>query len=52
MTNEWLSCLSSMAIENNLLGDMAKDSTFIESVIDEFAVKKDDSRIEWVNTQI
>lgn len=29
-----------MAIEKNLPGDMAKDPTFVESVIDELADKK------------
>lgn len=32
--------LSSMAIEKNLVGEIAKDPTFMESVIDEFAEKK------------
>lgn len=51
MTNEQLSSLSSLAIEKNLLGDMAKDPTFIDSVIDEFAKKKD-HKIELVYKQI
>jgi len=51
MTNEWLSSLSSLAIEKNLLGDMAKDQIFVDSVIDDFADKKD-RRIEIVYKQI
>ncbi|XP_050063246.1 zinc finger MYM-type protein 1-like [Aphis gossypii] len=51
MTNERLSSLSSMAIEKKLLGDMAKDPTFIDSIIDEFANKKD-RRIELVYKKI
>ncbi|VVC34839.1 Hypothetical protein CINCED_3A000774 [Cinara cedri] len=52
MTNdERLSSLSSLAIEENLLGDVAKDPTFVDSVIDEFADKKD-RRIELVYKQI
>ncbi|KAL4154142.1 hypothetical protein QTP88_001975 [Uroleucon formosanum] len=51
MTNERLSSLSSLAIEKNLLGDMAKDPTFVDNVIDEFADKKD-RRIELVYKQI
>ena len=51
MTNERLSSLSSLAIEKNLLGDMAKDPTFVDNVIDEFADKKD-RMIELVYKQI
>jgi len=51
MTNELLSSLSSLAIEKNLPGDMAKDPTFVDSVIDEFSDKKD-RRIELVYKQI
>jgi len=51
MTNERLSSLSSLAIEKNLLGDMAKDPTFVDNVIDEFADKKD-RRIELVYKKI
>ncbi|XP_025411006.1 uncharacterized protein LOC112683956 [Sipha flava] len=51
MTNDRLSSLSSLAIEKNLLGDMAKDPTFVDNVIDEFADKKD-RRIELVYKQI
>jgi len=40
-----------MVIEKNLLGDMAKDPTFIDSIIDEFANKKD-RRIELVYKNI
>ncbi|KAL4142958.1 hypothetical protein QTP88_005346 [Uroleucon formosanum] len=40
MTNERLSSLSSLAIEKNLLSGMAKDPTFVDNVIDEFADKK------------
>lgn len=45
MTNERLTNLSSLAIEKNLLGVMAKDPTFVESIIDDFAKKKE-RRIE------
>lgn len=41
MINEQLSSLSSMAIEKKLLGIMINDPTFVESVINEFAKKKD-----------
>ncbi|XP_025415260.1 uncharacterized protein LOC112686978 [Sipha flava] len=51
MTNDRLSSLSSLAIEKNLLGDMAKDPTFVYNLIDEFADKKD-RRIELVYKQI
>lgn len=51
MTNERLSSLSSMAIEKNILSDMAKDPTFVENVIDKFAEKKD-RRIELVYKKI
>jgi hypothetical protein len=55
MTNDRLSSLSSLAIEKNLLGDMATfvqlDPTFVDNVIDEFADKKD-RRIELVYKQI
>ncbi|KAL4091710.1 hypothetical protein QTP88_026361 [Uroleucon formosanum] len=40
MTNERLTNLSSLAIEKNILGVMAKDPTFVESIIDDFAKKK------------
>uniref|UniRef100_A0A2S2PAB6 Zinc finger MYM-type protein 1 n=1 Tax=Schizaphis graminum TaxID=13262 RepID=A0A2S2PAB6_SCHGA len=43
MTNERLTNLSSLAIEKNLLGIMAKDPTFVESIIDDFAKKKEKS---------
>jgi len=49
MTNERLSSLSSLAIEKNLLGDVAKN--LVDNVIDEFADKKD-YRIELVYKQI
>jgi len=45
MTNERFTNLSSLAIEKNLLGVMAKDPTFLESIIDDFAKKKE-RRIE------
>jgi len=46
MTNERLTNLSSFPIEKNLLGVMAKDpTTFVESIIDDFAKKKE-RRIE------
>lgn len=45
MTNERLTNLSSLAIEKNLLGVMVKDPTFVESIIDDFAKKKE-RRIE------
>ncbi|KAL4121279.1 hypothetical protein QTP88_013824 [Uroleucon formosanum] len=45
MTNKRLTNLSSLAIEKNLLGVMAKDPTFVESIIDDFAKKKE-RRIE------
>jgi hypothetical protein len=41
MTNERLSCLSTLAIEKQLLGVMVKDPTFVEDVINEFAEKKE-----------
>lgn len=41
MTNERLSCLSTLAIEKQLLGVMVKDPIFVEDVINEFAEKKE-----------
>lgn len=41
MTNERLSCLSTLAIEKQLLGVMVKDPMFVEDVINEFAEKKE-----------
>lgn len=39
--DERLSCLSTLAIEKQLLGVMVKDPMFVEDVINEFAEKKD-----------
>lgn len=40
VTNKRISSLSSLAIEKNLLDEMAKEPTFVEGVINEFAKKK------------
>jgi hypothetical protein len=42
MTNERLSCLSTLAIEKQLLGVMVKVPTFVKDVINEFAEKKNE----------
>jgi len=41
MKNERLSCLSTLAIEKQLLGVMVKDPIFVEDVINEFTEKKE-----------
>lgn len=40
MTNERLSSLSTLAIEKKMLGELSKDPTFINNVIDVFATKQ------------
>jgi hypothetical protein len=40
MANERLSSLSTLMIEKQLLGVMAKDPTFVEDAMNEFAKKK------------
>ena len=51
MTNERLSCLSTLAIEKQLLGVMVKDPIFVEDVINEFAEKKE-RRLELIYKKI
>lgn len=51
MTNERLSCLSTLAIEKQLLGVMVKDPIFVEDVINEFATKKE-RRLELIYKKI
>lgn len=40
MTNDRLSSLSTLAIEKKMLGELSKDPTFINNVIDVFATKQ------------
>lgn len=51
MTNERLSCLSTLAIEKQRLGVMVKDPIFVEDVINEFAEKKE-RRLELIYKKI
>lgn len=40
ITNDRLSSLSTLAIEKKMLGELSKDPTFINNVIDVFATKQ------------
>lgn len=51
MTNDRLTSLSTLAIEKKMLGELSKDSTFMNSVIDVFATKQN-RRIELNYIQI
>jgi len=51
MTNERISCLSTLAIEKQLLGVMVKDPIFVEDVINEFSEKKE-RRLELIYKKI